>query len=148
MSGREQLVKIVASRAHEAWREQWRGQSGAAPRSKKTQDRAWIAAHGTDYVDIAATSFSELPDDWQEENRRNAEVSVDAVLESVALGAPLDVARIECIAETVHAAWLARNGRWAPPHQQRPYADLDESDKERDRLVVRWTIAAVLAESR
>lgn len=143
MSEREHLVMKVAAAAHEAWREQWRREHGDVPRTKQTRDRAWIAAHGTDSVDIAATRFSELPGDWQEENRRSAEVSVDAVLASVASGHPLDTARIEVLAEAVHAAWLVRNGGWAPPQQRRPYADLDESDKERDRLVVRRTIAAM-----
>lgn len=148
MRDRELLVKIVAAQVHQAWREQWRRDHGDAPRNKQTRDGAWIAAHGTDYVDIAAASFSELPDDWQEENRRSAEVGVDAVLAWVAAGQPLDAARIESLAEAVHLAWLARNGGRAPPQQQRPYADLDESDKERDRLVIRWTIAAVQGNGR
>lgn len=148
MREQERLVKIVAALMHEAWREQWRREHGDAPRNKRTRDRAWIAAHGTDSVDIAAARFSELPEDWQEENRRSAEVSVDAVLARVASGQPLDAARIEDLAAVVHLAWLARNGDRAPPQQQRPYADLDESDKERDRLVVRWTIAAVQGEGR
>lgn len=142
MSDRERLVQRVAAQVHEAWRAQWRREHGDEPRIKRTRDSAWSAAHGTNCVDIAGTSFSDLPDDWQEENLRNAEVSVDAVLASVDAGEPLDATRIEILAETVHAAWLVRNGDRAPPHQQRPYADLDESDKDRDRLVVRRTIAA------
>lgn len=148
MSNRERLVQIVAAQAHEVWREHWRREHGDAPRSKQTRDRAWIAAHGTDHVDIAAASFGELPADWQEENQRNAEVSVDGVIASVTAGLPLDTARIESLAAMVHAAWLTRNGSWAPPHQRRPYAELDESDKERDRIVVSWTIAAMKAEDR
>jgi len=65
----------IASAFHEDWRKTRLQSDGTfEPRVKKTTDQAWIDAHGTDDVDIANSSYDELPDDWKAENKAAAEV--------------------------------------------------------------------------
>jgi hypothetical protein len=53
----------------------------------------------------------------------------------------LEEAFVEEAAAAVHDGWLVRNSRQAQEHQSLPYADLCESEKEKDRYFVRAAIA-------
>jgi hypothetical protein len=104
-------VSAVASALHEDWRRtRLQADGGYEPRVKATTDEAWIAAHGTNQVDIANTAYPELPDDWQAENRAAAGV----VVELLGRGA-IDLSVADQRAEAgsvIHQAWLERNP-WA-----------------------------------
>jgi len=107
---------------------------------KKTKDEAWKTAQGTDDVDIANTSFADLPSDWQGENRAAAEVAMGELFKQVESGGLLDDTFIEQAATAVHNKWLERNGSWAPPEQNKPFGELSEEEKEKDRVQVRKAI--------
>jgi len=57
-------VTELASAFHEDWRKTRKQEDGSfEPRIKETKDEAWIQKHGTNQVDIANTTFGELPED-------------------------------------------------------------------------------------
>ena len=139
---REAMVVAVASRAHEDWRSGYRATNGEKPRIKNTKDEIWMRAHGTDQVDIASLPYTELPSDWQLENRLSAESAVDIVLTAVENNQPLDEAFIEKASNDLHSNWLGRNGGWASDVQRLPYVELPEGEKEKDRFFARSAIEA------
>jgi hypothetical protein len=141
MNSRDDLIAAVASAAHEDWRTQYKATNGDTPRVKKTKDTAFNE-RGITEVDIAALSYSELPSDWQAENKAGATCAVDCVLAALEAGRELDDSFIEEASATQHDDWLTRNGEWAPDEQKRPYSELSEDDKEKDRFFVKQAIAA------
>ena len=50
---------------------------------------------------------------------------------------------MEAFAAIVHDQWVARNSSWAPAELQVPYARLPETEKEKDRVIVRVAAAAI-----
>ncbi|TSC93127.1 MAG: hypothetical protein CEN89_242 [Candidatus Berkelbacteria bacterium Licking1014_7] len=55
-------------------------------------------------------------------------------------GKPLDESFVEEASSKLHDAWLERNGEWAPEEQKKPYEELPEDEKEKDRAQVRKAI--------
>ena len=139
---KQQMVTELGSLLHDEWRAPRKIEDGTfEPRVKKTKDEAWRAAHGgAEEVDIANTSFAELPTDWQGENRAAAEVAMDEVFRAVEGGRDLDDSFIEEASASVHDKWLERNGAWAPEDQKKPFGELAEEEKEKDRVQVRKAI--------
>lgn len=140
---RMERIKSLGSQLHEEWRKpRWREESkDYEPRIKKTKDEAWSQAHsGAVEVDIANTPYGGLPSEWQGENKISAEVAVGEVEKAIEAGAPLDDAFIETASSILHDKWLERNGGWAPPEQNKPYAELSEEEKEKDRVIIRKAV--------
>ena len=133
----QQLIDALASELHETWRGNRLLPDGTYdPRPKKTKDQTWIDTHGTDTVDIANTSFTNLPADWQEENMKASIVAMGAVIAAYHMGKDLNDAFVEKASEQVHIAWLERNKDWAQEDQKVPYAELSEDEKDKDRVQV------------
>ncbi|CEP14913.1 hypothetical protein [Parasitella parasitica] len=95
-----------------------------------------------DVVDIQNTAFNDLPSDWQKENLESAENVIRSVL---SFGKEFDFTKdidpesdkdadIEALANMVHEAWMSRNKKeeWNMD-QHKPYADLTDLDKFKDR---------------
>ncbi len=138
---KQRMVTELGSLLHDEWRAPRRREDGSfEPRIKKTKDEVWKAAHGTEEVDIANTSFAELPADWQGENRAAAEVAMNAVSQAAENGRALNETFVEEASATVHDKWLERNGEWAPAEQKKPFGELADEDKEKDRMQVREAI--------
>ena len=139
----EERVKSLGSQLHEEWRKP-RYQEDSKdyePRIKKTKDEVWSQAHGGALeVDIANTSYEELPSEWQGENKISAEVAVSEVEKAVEARLSLDESFVEVASSTLHDKWLERNGSWAPPEQNVPYSELSEEEKEKDRVIIRKAI--------
>ncbi|MBU3964994.1 hypothetical protein KKG29_02385 [Patescibacteria group bacterium] len=91
-------------------------------------------------VDIANTPYEGLPSEWQGENKISAEVAVTEVEKAIESGVPLDESFIEAASSTIHDKWLERNGSWSPPEQNKPYAELSEEEKEKDRVIIRKAV--------
>jgi hypothetical protein len=106
-------VTDLASAYHEDWRKTRQNKDGTfEPRLKTTKDESWINTHGTDQIDIANTPYTDLPPDWQAENKSAAETVV-SLLESVNGGIDLnDAATRTSVGDKIHNAWLDRNA-WA-----------------------------------
>lgn len=71
------------------------------------------------------------------EVEKSLHVAVVMALSAKKAGLPLDEAFIERAASAVHDAWLARNRAHASEAEQRPYVELSEEDKEKDRRFVK-----------
>ena len=121
---RRQEIGEIASLLHENWRltrfdertKQYR------PRVKPTTDETWIQTHdGKKEIDIANTSFDELPEDWKKENILAAEQALDLVKNALVL---------------IHDRWLERNETDALAEQKLRYANLPKEDKEKDLSVL------------
>lgn len=143
----DKRVAALASELHEEWREgRFDPETGEyAERVKTTTDQGWIDRHGVSEVDIANTSYEDLPEDWKGENKISAEVSVGLVERALRSGV-VDVESDEFLEEasaTVHEKWLERNGSWAPPEQNIPYEELSEEEKDKDRAMVKAAIRVV-----
>ena len=135
----------IASEFHEKWRQEYRKANGDTPRIKTTKDADWISEHGTDQVDIAATSYADLPADWRKENRDAATAVTHIVARRAAQGLKLDGKRgLDAMAAEVHSAWLSRpNNAYARTTDLGvPFAKLSEVEKDKDRDQV---LAAVRA---
>jgi hypothetical protein len=134
-----EAAAAVASALHEDWRKTRKQEDGTfEPRVKGTRDEAWIATHGTDQVDIANTTYADLPADWQAENKAAAEVVV-GILDGANGAVDLsDPAQHASVGATIHDAWLSRN-EWARggeldvPFDQLPPA---EQAKDIDQMVI------------
>ena len=155
----EKLIESMASSLHEDWRaprrikdtekfeprwkspknpdfeEQWlqRLNSGEERENIRIQD-------GKVEIDIANTPYGELTDAWKEENRVSAEIAIGEVMRAIKEGRKLDGEFIEEASSFIHDKWLERNRDWAPPEQNKPYPELSEEEKEKDRLYVRRAI--------
>ena len=139
----------MASDLHEAWRKtRLRPEGGYEPRIKKTKDQKWINEHGTDEVDIANCTFSQLPSDWQYENLAAATVAVDEVYDDITSGRKITKEKIEEMSSNVHEAWLERNSwvfdpEYGNPDQAKPYEELSEEEKAKDRVQIMQAKAKV-----
>lgn len=137
------LSLSMGSDLHEAWRAGRKKEDGTfEPRIKKTKDQSYINAHGgNNEVDIANLSFAELPSDWQYENLEAAKVAIEQVYAPVKEGKEITSEMIEKMSETVHVEWLKRNDwvfnpDYGDPNLAKPYAELVESEKAKDRIQI------------
>lgn len=103
---------------------------------KQTTDAAWIAKNGTDEVDLAQCAYDELPLDWKFERDAGARIALEAVLRARAEGRDTGEEFVEEVAHLLHVKWLERNSDRAGEMQMRAYADMPESEKEKDRCFV------------
>jgi len=138
----ERRVEELASELHDEWRApRWREETkDYEPRIKGTKDELWQIGHdGKKEVDIANTPYRDLPEDWKGENKISAEVAVGEIEKAKAAGEKnlRGDAFIEKASAVMHEKWLERNGSWAPPEQNKPYAELSEEEKEKDRVIIR-----------
>lgn len=134
-------IADLGSLLHDEWRLTRKLEDGTFdPRVETTKDEDWILAHGTDQVDIANNFYSDLPIDWQGENKASAEVVVGEVWRAAAEGHQLDESFIEETSLIIHDKWLERNGSLASEEQKKPYVELSEEEKEKDRAIVRKAI--------
>jgi hypothetical protein len=130
---KDKRVSTMASRLHEDWRKTRRQEDGSfEPRVKATKDEAWIAAHGTDQVDIANTDFADLPADWKKENQDAAGV-IDKILQSNSGKLNLNDPEVrDRVGEEIHQEWLKRND-WAKGGElDVPFTQLSKSEQDKD----------------
>jgi len=114
-------VMQFAAKAHEAWRKQHIKDKGDVPRVKKNSD-------GTE-GDINVP-FHKLHPDWQKENIAAGHAVLAAVKKH-----PHDM---EKASEHVHNEWMKRNPKADyNADQHKPYNELPEDEKEKDRVHVR-----------
>lgn len=131
----ELTATAIAAQLHEDWRKTRLQEDGSyEPRLKSTSDQEWIAAHGdVSEVDIANTSFEDLPADWKAENAAAGEVVATELIIMQRNGTEMTPEKVEEISAKVHDKWLERN-TWAKGGElDVPYADLPEDEKAKDR---------------
>jgi hypothetical protein len=131
----ESMKNAIASQLHEDWRKTRLNEDGTyEPRLKNTSDQEWIAAHdGSTEVDIANTTYENLPADWQAENATAGEVVATELVTSHRNSEVITPDKVEEIASIVHDKWLERN-EWAKGGElDVPYEQLPEDEKAKDR---------------
>ncbi len=134
-------ITELGGQLHDEWRAPRKQEDGTfEPRIKTTKDQAWIEKNGTDQIDIANNSYENLPEDWKGENKASAEVAIPEIYKAISEGKELDDQFIEETSDIIHQKWLERNGSWAPAEQNKPYAELSEEEKEKDRAIVRKAV--------
>lgn len=129
----ETAVQVLASEFHEDWRKTRQQEDGTyEPRVKSTVDDVWAEAHGTSQVDIANTPYTELPEDWQAENKAAAAVIVDVLsAHDGKVDLSDEATRIE-VGAAIHNAWLARN-EWAKGGElDVPFEQLSPEEQAKD----------------
>lgn len=148
---KEALSYSMGADLHETWRETRKKEDGTyEPRMKKSKDEKWNKEHGTDDVDIANLTFEELPSNWQYENLEAAKVAIAQVFDKVIGGGEISEEMIETMSSEVHEAWLKRNDwvydkEYGNPDQAKPYVDLSEEEKAKDRVQIQEAIQKVQA---
>lgn len=139
---KEVLSCSMGADLHEAWRDTRKREDGSyEPRMKKSKDERWNEAHGTDDVDIANLSFGQLPSNWQYENLEAARVAIEQVWQKLMSFEKITEEMIEEMASNVHEAWLSRNAwvydkEYGNPDQAKPYEELSEEEKAKDRAQI------------
>lgn len=131
----ESTTMAVGAQLHEDWRKTRLNEDGSyEPRVKVTNDKEWISQHGgATEVDIANTSFDDLPADWKAENAAAGEVVATELVILQRNGVEATPEVIEEVSSKVHDKWLERN-TWAKEGElDVPYADLPEVEKAKDR---------------
>jgi hypothetical protein len=132
-------ITALASELDKEWREARLDAAGKyEPDIKVTLDNGWITQHGTDKVDIANVDFSDLPSDWQDENKAAAEVVVNILVNSNGVVNLSDSDTRSKVGDTIHTAWLfrhqsAKSGTLDVPFEQLPKS---EQDKDIDQVTV------------
>lgn len=134
------MIAAVADRAQKDFCRIYFNPTSGARRVKSTEDETWIKRHGTNQVDMATLNYRELPLDWQKERKIGAQIAIDAVLDAVRNGKALDEHFIETVTELLHDKWLERNSGRATEIERRPYAELPENEKEKDRFFARAAV--------
>jgi hypothetical protein len=139
---RDAQIRHLASAFHDDWRKTRLQDDGTyEPRIKTTIDEQWSAINGTDQVDIANTNYSDLPTDWQAENKAAAEVVIDILNEKDQLPDLDDFELIDQIGQRIHAAWLKRN-EWAKGGElDLPFFELADEEKAKDLNQLKLGIA-------
>lgn len=140
----ESLINVVGNELHDEWRAareikdtEGKGTGKFETRIKKTKDEQWIKSKGKDEVDIANTTYKELPEDWKGENKISAEITVGEISKALQEKRNLDDKFVEEASSILHDKWLERNGEWAPESQKKSYAELSEEEKEKDRVIIK-----------
>lgn len=161
---KQQMVTELGSSLHDEWRApreikeaDGKGTGTYEPRVKvlvktdegkeKWFDESKVPQNTTELKrqDIANTDFKDLDPYWQYENKAAAEVAMNEVFKAAENGRALDEAFVEETSAVVHEKWLERN-KWVydpnhgNPDLAKPYAELSEKEKEKDRAQVRKAI--------
>jgi len=122
----ENAVTQFASAAHDEWRRNF-DPTGTKERIKKNSD----GSEGNINV-----PFDQLHPDWQRENLAAANAAARAVNKFP--NAATDPVEMEKAAEYIHIEWMKRNPKADYNASQHvPYNELDEVEKEKDRVHVR-----------
>lgn len=102
-----------------------------------TRNKEQISEHGTDEVDIANSSFAELPSDWQKKNLEAARVVINLVYDKIVAGEEITEDDMNKMTATIHEEWLKRNS-WVydpntgNPELAVPYEKLDPEEQAKD----------------
>ena len=127
--GLGKAVEMLGSKLHEKWAEGYR--SGEMAKGNESPTRMKDDGMGGQ-VDILNTSYAELPEKWQAENKAQAESAISLVAKNMenAMG------NIDGLASEVHEQWLSRNS-WAKDGPLGvPYSELPEEEKQKDKDVI------------
>ena len=129
ISGLGKAVEMLASELHGIWADNYR--SGEMAKGNGSPTRMKDDGMGGQ-VDILNTSYAELPEKWQAENKAQAQSAIGLVAQNMEDA----MSNIEDLAAQVHEQWLSRNS-WAKDGPLGvPYNELPEEEKQKDKDVI------------
>lgn len=129
ISGLGKAVEMLASKLHGIWADNYR--SGEMAKGNENPTRMKDDGMGGQ-VDILNTSYAELPEKWQAENKAQAQSAIGLVAQNMEDA----MSNIEGLAAQVHEQWLSRNS-WAKDGPLGvPYNELPEEEKQKDKDVI------------
>ena len=129
ISGLGKAVEMLASELHGIWADNYR--SGEMAKGNESPTRMKDDGMGGQ-VDILNTSYAELPEKWQAENKAQAQSAIGLVAQNMEDA----MSNIEDLAAQVHEQWLSRNS-WAKDGPLGvPYNELPEEEKQKDKDVI------------
>ncbi|CAF0950652.1 unnamed protein product [Rotaria sordida] len=88
------------------------------------------------YVDILNTKYDELPPDLAYDNRATARIAGKYILQGVRRKRLFNQYYIEEISEIIHIEWMKRNRNRSKEELMVPYANLTNTEKNKDRRAV------------
>lgn len=140
--GFDEKVELLAGIFHQQWRHDRLRKDGTyEPRVKNTKDEKWIAKHHTTEVDIANTSYSDLPADWQEENKQAAQFIVREFVDKEHVITMYDNKAVAEVGDKIHKAWLSRNS-WAKNGElDVPFSKLPKDEQDKD--IAQYRVALI-----
>ncbi len=143
---KDKLINELAYQLHDKWREARKKADGSyEPRIKETKDQDWIKKNGgKTQVDIANTTYTLLPSDWQAENKSAAIVAMDILVDAIDKKKKLDKKFIESSASKIHIEWLKRNTYAKGTPLDVDYSKLPEVEKEKDRVIINEGIQVLI----
>ncbi len=128
-AGLGKAVDMLASKLHENWASGYR--AGEMAKGNENPTRMKDDGMGGQ-VDILNTSYAELPEKWQAENKAQAQSAISLVANNMENA----LTDIEGLSAQVHEQWLSRNS-WAKDGPLGvPYNELPEEEKQKDRDVI------------
>ncbi len=129
VGGLGKAVDMLASKLHENWASGYR--AGEMAKGNENPTRMKDDGMGGQ-VDILNTSYAELPEKWQAENKAQAQSAISLVANNMENA----LTDIEGLSAQVHEQWLSRNS-WAKDGPLGvPYNELPEEEKQKDRDVI------------
>ncbi len=138
---KQQQIAELGSLLHDESRGSQKQEDGTfEPRMKKTKDQDWIDKNEIEDIDIANTSYNELPEDWKGENKVSAEVAMNQIYEAISQKKDIGDTFIKDAGSVIHDKWLERNKDWASVEQNKPYSELSEEEKNKDRSIIKKAI--------
>ena len=140
MEQKSEIIQKVASTFHEEWRKnRLQDDWTYKPMIEKSEDEKRTKEHWTDTVDIANTTFEDLPSNWKYENIQAAKVAVDLIYEKNL--EKITAETIEELSKIVHEKRLERNWiAWSFENQRVSYKELSEEEKAKDRIQIEIAI--------
>ena len=136
---------IAADELHRQWRETYQVQNGEGAERWKPMKPAsveWVAQHG-DIPPSAIrcrvpTARKSILQHYQTVLcRPNSRVRIQhrqkRAIRAISENKGADIDKLAAI---VHEQWLERNGSWASDELKKPYAELPEIEKQKDRNVI------------
>lgn len=145
------LSYALGADLHEAWRAPRKKDDGTfESRIKKSKDEKWNESHGTDEVDIANCTFSELPSNWQYENLEAARVAIELTYDKIMANEIITPEELEKMGAIIHEEWLKRNEwvydpNYGDPKLAVPYLELSKEEQDKDKAQIGPAIEKVKA---
>ncbi len=150
---KQQLTIKLGGQLHDTWREPRKLEDDSYdPRVKvlvslEDGNEKWFnesdVPEGSTEIkrqDIANTDFENLDEKWAMDNRIAAENAMDILFEAIAQNRDFNDEFIEEASDKIHQKWLDNPSTWSPPEQDKPYSELSEEEKDKDRAIIKKAI--------
>lgn len=117
------LAHSIARELHRSWQERSPLTNSGGPRQS-----VFTTSKDGEKVDLANTSYDDLPEDLREENYESAKSVIDAISRSKDYGGSEDL----FVPAAIHKSWMERNSDDDRNELKVSYRDLNDTEKAKD----------------